>query len=80
MNYNTVYVGMDVHKEIFSLFHSTAIQMRKADRISSVDVHYNKILNYLEAMCFHYGDDVRFIYSYETALVFSYTISLPAIT
>ena len=30
-----------------------------------VDAHDSKVLNYLEAMRFHYGDDVMFICGYE---------------
>ena len=30
-----------------------------------MDAHYSKILNYLEAMRFHYGENVTFICGYE---------------
>ncbi len=64
MNYNTVYVGMDVHKETFSLCCYTN-EKEQAEYPQKVDGHYSKILNYLEAMRFHYGDDVIFICGYE---------------
>ena len=60
MNYNTVYVGMDVHKETFSLCCYTN-EKEQAEYSQKVDAHYSKVLNYLEAMRFHYGDDVMFI-------------------
>ena len=64
MNYNTVYVGMDVHKETFSLCCYTN-EKEQAEYPQKVDAHYSKVLNYLEAMRFHYGDDVMFICGYE---------------
>ncbi len=64
MNYNTVYVGMDVHKETFSLCCYTN-EKEQAEYSQKVDAHYSKVLNYLEAMRFRYGDDVMFICGYE---------------
>ena len=64
MNYNTVYVGMDVHKETFSLCCYTN-EKEQAEYPQKVDGHYSKVLNYLEAMRFHYGDDAVFICGYE---------------
>ena len=64
MNYNTVYVGMDVHKEKFSLCCYTN-EKEQAEYNQKVDAHYSKVLNYLEAMRFHYGDNVTFICGYE---------------
>ena len=54
MNYSTVYVGMDVHKENFSLCCYTN-EKEKAEYAQKVEGHYSKVLNYLEAMRFHYG-------------------------
>ena len=59
MNYNTVYVGMDVHKEKFSLCCYTN-EKEQAEYYQKVDGHYSKVINYLEAMRFHYGDNVFF--------------------
>lgn len=58
MNYSAVYIGIDVHKESFSLF---VTQMRRNRRsiLKKVTAHYSKVVNYLEAMRFHYGDDVQ---------------------
>ena len=64
MYYSTVYVGMDVHKENFSLCCYTN-EKEKAEYAQKVEGHYSKVLNYLEAMRFHYGKDVLFICGYE---------------
>ncbi len=64
MHYNTVYVGMDTHKESFSLCCYTN-EKEQAEYPQKVEGHYSKVLNYLEAMRFHYGDDAIFICGYE---------------
>ena len=64
MNYNTVYVGMDVHKESFSLCCYTN-EKEQAEYCQKVKAHYSKVLNYLDAMRFHYGNDAVFICGYE---------------
>ena len=64
MNYTTVYVGMDVHKESFSLCCYTN-EKEEAEYCQKVKAHYSKVLNYLDAMRFHYGDDAVFICGYE---------------
>ena len=64
MHYSTVYVGMDVHKESFSLCCYTN-EKEEAEYPQRVNAHYSKVINYLEAMRFHYGDDVLFICGYE---------------
>ncbi len=64
MHYSTVYVGMDTHKETFSLCCYTN-EKEQAEYPQKVDAHYSKVLNYIEAMRFHYGDDVLFICGYE---------------
>ena len=63
-DYNIVYVGMDVHKESFSLCCYTN-EKEQSEYCQKVDGHYSKVLNYLEAMRFHYGDDAIFICGYE---------------
>ena len=57
MNYNTVYVGMDVHKESFSLCAYT-IEAEKASHYQRTEAYYKKVLNYLEFLRTIYGDDV----------------------
>ena len=64
MHYSTVYVGMDVHKENFSLCCYTN-EKEEAEYPQKVEAHYSKVINYLEAMRFHYGDDVIFVCGYE---------------
>ena len=64
MKYSTIYVGMDVHKETFSLCCYTN-EKEKAEYPQKVDGHYSKVINYIEAMRFHYGDDATFICGYE---------------
>ena len=64
MYYSTVYVGMDVHKENFSLCCYTN-EKEAVEYPQKVEAHYSKVLNYLEAMRFHYGDDVLFVCGYE---------------
>ena len=80
MNYSTVYVGMDVHKETFSLCCYTN-EKEQAEYYQKVDGHYSKVLNYLKAMRFHYGDDAIFYAVMRLAALASrYTTSLQAIT
>lgn len=62
--YSIVYVGMDVHKETFSLCCYTN-EKEMAEYPQKTEAHYSKVLNYLEAMRFHYGDDVLFVCGYE---------------
>ena len=64
MNYSTIYVGMDVHKESFSLCCYTN-EKEEAEYPQKVAGHYSNVINYLEAMRFHYGDDATFICGYE---------------
>ncbi len=72
MNYNTVYVGMDVHKKSFSLCCYTN-EKEQAEYHQKTEPHYSKVLNYLEAMRFHYGDDAVFICGYEAGCL-GYTL------
>lgn len=64
MNYNIVYVGMDVHKETFTLCCYTN-EKEEAEYSQKIEGNCKKVLNYLEAMRFHYGDDAVFICGYE---------------
>lgn len=72
MNYNTVYVGMDVHKESFSLCAYT-IDSDKASYYQRTESDYKKILKYLEFLRTIYGDDVHFICGYEAGCL-GYTL------
>ena len=73
MNYNTVYVGMDVHKESFSLCAYT-IEAEKASHYQRTEADYKKVLNYLEFLRTIYGDDANFICGYEAGC-FGYTLN-----
>ena len=64
MNYTTVYVGMDVHKESFTLCCYTN-EKEKTEYPQKVNGHYSKVLNYINAMRKHYGDDAVFVCGYE---------------
>ena len=72
MKYSTVYVGMDVHKETFSVCCYTN-EKEEAEYSQTLDAHYSKVLNYIEAMRFHYGDDALFICGYEAGCL-GYTL------
>ena len=49
MNYTTVYVGIDVHKDSFSLCCYTN-EKETAEYHQKVDGHYGKVINYIEAI------------------------------
>ena len=72
MNYNTVYVGMDVHKESFSLCAYT-IETEKASYYQKTDADYKKVLKYLEFLRTIYGNDAHFICGYEAGCL-GYTL------
>jgi len=64
MNYNTVYVGMDIHKESFSLCAFT-IEADKASYYQKTEADYKKVLKYLEFLRNIYGSDTNFVCGYE---------------
>ena len=72
MKYSTVYVGMDVHKESFSLCCYTN-EKEEAEYPQKVAAHYSKVINYIESMRFHYGNDALFICGYEAGCL-GYTL------
>ena len=49
MNYSTIYVGMDVHKESFSLCCYTN-EKEEAEYPQKVAGHYSKVINFTETM------------------------------
>jgi len=65
MEYTTVYVGMDVHKESFLLAWYTN-DKEEAEYIQKTEGHNSKVISYLEVMHFHYGNNATFICGYET--------------
>ena len=51
-------------RKLFSLCCYTN-EKEQAEYPQKVDGHYSKVINYIEAMRFHYGDDALFICGYE---------------
>ena len=72
MNLNTVYVGMDVHKESFSLCAFT-IEADKASHHQRTEADFRNVLKYLEFLRSVYGDDADFICGYEAGCL-GYTL------
>jgi transposase len=72
MNYNTVYVGMDVHKESFSLC-SFTIEEDKASHHQRTDADFKNVLKYLEHLRTIYGNDAEFVCGYEAGCL-SYSL------
>ena len=64
MNNTTIYVGMDVHKESFSLCAYT-IESDKCSHYQKTEADYKKVLKYLEYLRSIYGDDAKFVCGYE---------------
>ena len=72
MHYSTVFVGIDAHKEKFSLAsYTNEDEIAKYPR--NVDAHHSKVISYIESLRFHYGDDVQFICGYEAGCL-GYTL------
>ena len=72
MNYNTVYVGMDVHKESFTLCAYT-IDAEKGSHFQKTEADYKNVLKYLEFLRTVYGNDANFICGYEAGCL-GYTL------
>lgn len=72
MNYNTVYVGMDVHKESFTLC-CFQIGKETASHIQKISSDYKLILKYLDRMRSFYGETAKFICGYEAGCL-GYTL------
>jgi transposase len=64
MNYNTVYVGMDVHKESFT-FCAFTIEQDKASHAQRTTPDYKQVLKYLDFLRTVYGDEADFVCGYE---------------
>ena len=72
MNYNTVYVGMDVHKESFTLCAYTNDE-EKSSHFQKTQPHYKNVLRYLEFLRSIYGENTRFVCGYEAGCL-GYTL------
>lgn len=64
MHYNTVFVGMDVHKETFSLCCYT-IEDDKYSHHIKIGADYKLVLSYLAQMRSVFGEDTTFLCGYE---------------
>lgn len=72
MNYNTVYVGMDVHKESFTLCAYT-IEAGKGSYSQKTSPTYKEVLKYLDFLRSIYGNNANFICGYEAGCL-GYTL------
>lgn len=72
MNNNTVYVGMDVHKESFSLCAFT-IEADKGMHYQRTEPDFKNVLKYLDYLRTIYGHDVNFVCGYEAGCL-GYTL------
>ena len=72
MDYSTVYVGMDVHKESFSLCAFT-IEADKASYHQRTEADYRNVLKYLEFLRSIYGYETDFVCGYEAGCL-GYTL------
>lgn len=72
MYYNTIYVGIDVHKENFSLCTYT-IESDKCSYHQKTEADYKKVLKYLDFLRTVYGDDATFVCGYEAGCL-GYTL------
>ncbi|MCR4658574.1 MAG: IS110 family transposase [Lachnospiraceae bacterium] len=72
MNNTTVYVGMDVHKESFTLADYT-IESEKSSHNRHTPADYKEVLKFLEYLRTIYGNDTNFICGYEAGCL-GYTL------
>ena len=72
MNNNTVYVGMDVHKESFTLCAYT-LEKEKGSYSRRTPADYKEVLKYLEFLRTVYGNDTIFVCGYEAGCL-GYTL------
>lgn len=64
MYYSTIYVGMDVHKETFTLC-SFTVETDKAMHYQKTSADYKNVLKYVEYLRGIYGENARIICGYE---------------
>ena len=72
MNYNTVYVGMDVHKESFTLRYYT-FDMDEPSAAVKTQADYKQVLKYLDSIRRILGEECRFLCGYEAGCL-GYTL------
>lgn len=68
MNYNTIYVGMDVHKETFSLC-CYKLETDEVSHYIKVPSDYKQILTYLASMREVFGENTIFVCGYEAGCI-----------
>ena len=71
-DYTTVYIGMDVHKENFTLCCYT-IESEKCAHLQKIASDYKLVLKYVERMRTFYGDHAEFVCGYEAGCL-GYTL------
>ena len=74
MNYNTVYVGMDVHKESFT-FCAYTIDAEKGSHFQRTEADYKNVLKYLEFLRTVYGNNANYAVMRLVASVILYIIN-----
>lgn len=72
MNYNTVYVGMDVHKESFTLRYFT-FDMDQPSAAVKTSADYKQVLKYLDSIRRSLGENCYFLCGYEAGCL-GYTL------
>ncbi len=72
MNNNTIYVGMDVHKDSFTLS-SYELGAEKALHSQKTAADYKQVLKYLEFLRKQYGENATFVCGYEAGCL-GYTL------
>ena len=72
MNYSTLFVGMDVHKETFTLC-CYDMEHDKVFHTQKVESDYMLVLKYLNAVRSSVGQDVQFVCGYEAGCI-EYTL------
>ena len=70
--YNTIYVGMDVHKESFTLRYFT-VDMEEPSTPLRINADYKLVLKYLDSLRNTFGDNSRIICGYEAGCL-GYTL------
>jgi transposase len=70
--YSTLYVGMDVHRDSFTLAHY-ALDMKQPTGIVKTDNDYRRIVAYVHRLREKYGQETRIVCGYEAGCL-GYTL------
>ncbi|HUM61954.1 MAG TPA: IS110 family transposase, partial [Clostridia bacterium] len=71
-HYSTLYVGMDVHRDSFTLAHY-ALDMKQPTGIVKTDNDYRRIVAYVHRLREKYGKETRIVCGYEAGCL-GYTL------